>query len=146
MVHKPATWAHPRNGVTPELGGGHRGRNDDPDAEEEDLTPEARLAPGEALLVRDGAAQQRASVTDENTEYIALELVPLPTDAPTTTVEPTLISELDSDADRLSDGDEVYVYGTSQSNPNTDGDQCQDGAEVLEGLGDPLGVDCTIII
>ncbi len=49
--------------------------NDDPDTEEEDLTPEARLAPGEALLVRDGTEQQRASVTDENTEYIALELV-----------------------------------------------------------------------
>lgn len=50
--------------------------NDDPATDEEDLTPEARLAPGEALLVRAGTDQQRASVTDENTEYIALELVP----------------------------------------------------------------------
>lgn len=50
--------------------------NDDPETPEEDLTPEARLAPGEALLVRAGTLQQRASVTEENTEYIALELVP----------------------------------------------------------------------
>ncbi len=50
--------------------------NDDPTTDEEDLIPEARLAPGEALLVRAGTDQQRASVTDENTEYIALELVP----------------------------------------------------------------------
>ncbi len=49
--------------------------NDDPDTAEEDLVPEARLAPGEAMMVRDGTLQQRASVTDATTEYIAMELV-----------------------------------------------------------------------
>jgi len=50
--------------------------DDDPETDEEDLTPEARLAPGEAFLVQPGTKQQRASVTDETIEYIALELVP----------------------------------------------------------------------
>ena len=49
--------------------------NDDPDTAEEDLVPEARLAPGEALMVRAGTLQQRASVTDATTEYIAMEVV-----------------------------------------------------------------------
>ena len=49
--------------------------NDDPSTAEEDLMPEARLAPGEALMVRAGTRQQRASVTDESIEYIAMELV-----------------------------------------------------------------------
>lgn len=50
--------------------------NDNPDTPEEDLTPEARLAPGEAMMVPPGTTQQRASLTDQATEYIALELVP----------------------------------------------------------------------
>lgn len=50
--------------------------NDDPETDAEDLTLEARLAPGEAFLVKPGTAQQRASVTDDAIEYIALELVP----------------------------------------------------------------------
>lgn len=49
--------------------------NDDPDTAEEDLVPEARIAPGEAMMVRAGTLQQRASVTDAITEYIAMELV-----------------------------------------------------------------------
>ena len=49
--------------------------NDDPATVEEDLAPEARLAPGEALMVRAGTKQQRASVTETSTEYIAMELV-----------------------------------------------------------------------
>ena len=49
--------------------------NDDPATVEDDLIPEARLAPGEALMVRAGTKQQRASVTDDTTEYIAMELV-----------------------------------------------------------------------
>ncbi len=49
--------------------------NDDPATVEEDLIAEARLAPGEAMMVRSGTQQQRASVTDASTEYIAMELV-----------------------------------------------------------------------
>ncbi|MCH8049219.1 hypothetical protein IH979_00735 [Patescibacteria group bacterium] len=43
----------------------------------------------------------------------------------------------DSDGDGLSDGDEVYVYETDPLNPDTDGDGFPDGVEV-EGGYDPL--------
>lgn len=44
----------------------------------------------------------------------------------------------DGDADGLSDGDEVLVYGTNPSNPDTDGDAYLDGMEVKNGY-DPRG-------
>ena len=50
----------------------------------------------------------------------------------------------DTDGDLLSDGDEVYVYGTHPYNPNTDGDGCWDGYEATEGF-DPFVQDCYII-
>jgi hypothetical protein len=36
----------------------------------------ARLAPGEAFLVKDGTRQARASLSDQSVKYLALELVP----------------------------------------------------------------------
>lgn len=44
---------------------------------------------------------------------------------------------VDTDADGLTDADEVNVYGTSPVNPDTDGDGFADGLEV-EGGFDPL--------
>jgi hypothetical protein len=43
----------------------------------------------------------------------------------------------DTDADGLTDGDEVHVYGTDPTNPDTDGDGFGDGTEVDSGY-DPL--------
>lgn len=39
----------------------------------------------------------------------------------------------DTDADGLTDRDETKVFGTEPTNPDTDGDSFQDGAEVLNG-------------
>jgi hypothetical protein len=47
-------------------------------------------------------------------------------------------ASVDSDADGLSDADEVNVYGTDPSNPDTDGDGYPDGSEVENGY-DPNG-------
>lgn len=44
----------------------------------------------------------------------------------------------DSDADQLSDGDEVVIWKTDPLNPDTDGDTYQDGAEVTNGYN-PAG-------
>jgi len=44
---------------------------------------------------------------------------------------------LDSDGDRLSDDDEINIYGTDPFNPDTDGDSWWDGDEVDAG-SDPL--------
>lgn len=44
----------------------------------------------------------------------------------------------DSDADTVSDGDEVLKYGTNPLNMDTDGDSYQDGAEISKGYS-PIG-------
>jgi hypothetical protein len=46
----------------------------------------------------------------------------------------------DQDQDQLFDDDELNVYGTKPNNPDTDGDQANDGLEIWnrdQGLGDP---------
>ena len=58
-----------------------------------DLVPAARLAPGEAQLVRADTVQQRASLTDGTTTFLAIELVPA------------------DQADRAADGAEVLFVG-----------------------------------
>lgn len=45
-------------------------------------------------------------------------------------------SDSDSDCDGLRDGWEVQFYGTSPTNPDTDGDNCSDGQEVADVNGD----------
>ena len=47
----------------------------------------------------------------------------------------------DTDADRLVDGDEVHIYGTSPSNSDTDDDELQDEMELLVWKTDPLNND-----
>jgi len=49
--------------------------------------------------------------------------------------------EVDSDGDGLSDDDEINKYGTDPTNPDTDGDGCEDGFEVTHGF-DPRAPDC----
>lgn len=44
----------------------------------------------------------------------------------------------DTDTDGLSDGDEVHVWGSDPTNPDSDGDTYLDGAEVAAGY-DPMG-------
>lgn len=46
----------------------------------------------------------------------------------------------DSDGDGLSDGDEIFLHGTSPVFADTDGDGVSDGAEILEDA-DPLDAD-----
>ena len=46
-------------------------------------------------------------------------------------------TSMDSDSDGLYDADEIDVYGTDPSNPDTDGDGVDDGQEVYDGT-DPL--------
>jgi hypothetical protein len=46
--------------------------------------------------------------------------------------------EVDTDADGLSDGTEIFVQGTSPFDPDTDGDGWTDGDEVNVYLTDPL--------
>jgi hypothetical protein len=51
--------------------------NDDPDQEGDQLAPVARLAPGEVMIVPEGTDQQRASLTDQPVDYVAVEFVPV---------------------------------------------------------------------
>ncbi len=44
----------------------------------------------------------------------------------------------DTDADALSDGDEVNTHGTDPTNPDTDGGGRTDGDEILVDGTDPL--------
>jgi hypothetical protein len=49
-------------------------------------------------------------------------------------------AQADTDGDQLFDEDEINVYGTLPNNPDTDGDQANDGLEIWnrdQGLGDP---------
>jgi len=43
----------------------------------------------------------------------------------------------DSDGDGLGDADEIFIYGTSPTNPDSDGDGLPDGDEVLVYGTDP---------
>jgi outer membrane protein OmpA-like peptidoglycan-associated protein len=49
--------------------------------------------------------------------------------------------KMDTDTDELSDGDEVKQYRTNPINKDTDNDKCTDGAEVLRIHTDPLVAD-----
>jgi Zn-dependent metalloprotease len=47
----------------------------------------------------------------------------------------------DTDADGLSDGDEIHIHGSDPTNADTDGDGLSDGAEVQTHGTDPLNPD-----
>jgi hypothetical protein len=51
--------------------------NDDVDEPGEQLTPVARLVGGEVQIVPQGTDQQRASLSDQPVDYVAVELVPI---------------------------------------------------------------------
>ncbi len=51
------------------------------------------------------------------------------------------VVELDSDGDRLYDGDEINVYLTDETEDDTDDDQILDGDEIFDYLTDPLNND-----
>ncbi len=45
--------------------------------------------------------------------------------------DPWNAGKCDKDNDLLTDDEEIFIYGTDPNNPDTDGDGCLDGAEVL---------------
>ena len=53
---------------------------------------------------------------------------------------------LDSDADGLSDTDEINIYGTDPNNPDTDGDGIDDYAEINFDDGSELNDDLRIAV
>jgi len=54
------------------------------------------------------------------------------------TAKPSILPLQDTDHDSLSNIAENYIYGTNESNPDTDGDGMPDGWEVRYGTRDPV--------
>jgi hypothetical protein len=89
-------------------------------------------APG-LTLAPDGAGYVVGISADEPVATIDVYNLPAPTDAEASTLAP---SAVDSDGDRLSDGDEA-AFGTDPGSPDTDADGYFDGDEINLGT-DPL--------
>jgi hypothetical protein len=82
-----------------------------------------------------GTAGTAAGIAAGGFHSLAIVAAPEPTATPTAT--PT--APPDTDADGISDNDEINVYGTDPLNPDTDGDGFSDGEEVLAGSDPNLG-------
>lgn len=110
--------------------------------------------PGDVLSFSGSTLPAFASLVDNGDGTATLTLSPALGDATSTSVtvnvsdngQPVLVASetfsinvaaLDTDNDGLSDYAEINTYGTSPTNPDTDGDFINDGVEVANG-SDPL--------
>lgn len=99
------------------------------------------------LIVPVSATTSTSSTTSTTTTTVAATTSTTTTPSTTTTSTTTTSSttttttpSVDSDADGLTD-DEEALYGTDPTNPDTDGDAIDDGAEVNETGTDPNNAD-----
>jgi hypothetical protein len=81
------------------------------------------------LGVVNGTAGTAAGIATGGFHSLAIVAAPEPTATPTAT--PT--APPDTDADGISDSDEINIYGTDPLNPDTDGDGFNDGEEIATG-------------
>lgn len=98
------------------------------------------------LTIADAPTTSTSSTTSTSTvsatTTVPATIVPATTTTTATSSSTTTSSTtpVDSDADGLSDAEEA-IYGTDPSNPDTDGDAIDDGAEVYDTGTDPNNAD-----